>query len=74
VDLIGHIASGQHRGIFDRRGRELNGSKHGPGSFYPANDITNERKKNLATPPQPHVRKKLEPDVPQGTSRQPSST
>ena len=33
-----------------------------------------QTKKHLATPPQPHVRKKLEPSVPPGTSRQPSST
>ena len=32
-----------------------------PRRLYLANDITTERKNNLATPPQPHVRKKLEP-------------
>jgi hypothetical protein len=58
---LGSLASGPDRKVFDRRGRELNGSAFAPGWLYLANDITTERKDILATPPQPHVRKKLEP-------------
>jgi hypothetical protein len=44
----------------DRRGRELEGSQHGPGSIYFASDdITSERKEDLEHPTQRHVRKKL---------------
>ena len=59
VDLIGHIASGLSRGVSERRGASKK-ARSRPGSFYPA-IITNKRKYTLATPPQPHGRKKLEP-------------
>jgi len=70
---LGTVASGLYRKAFDRRGRELWLTAR-PRLLYLANDITTKRKVILATPPQPHVRKKLEPEVPQGTIGQPSST
>jgi hypothetical protein len=71
---LGTVVSG-HQGCkaFDRRGRELRLTAR-PRLLYLANHITTKRKDILATPPQPHVRKKLEPEVPQGTIGQPSST
>ena len=43
-----------------------------PGSFYLAHDIPLERTKttkDLAHPPQTHIHKKLEPEVPSGNQR-----
>jgi hypothetical protein len=60
TDLIGHIASGLYCGVFDRRGRELL-ARSRPRLVLSCEHITNKRNYILATPPQPHVRKKLEP-------------
>jgi hypothetical protein len=70
---LGTVVSGLYRKAFDRRGREPELAAR-PRLLYLANDITTKRKDILATPPQPHVRKKLEPGVPRGTIGQPSST
>ena len=40
-----------------------------PGSFYLAIHLLWNEQKNLAHPPQTHVRKKLEPEVPPGNQR-----
>jgi hypothetical protein len=56
---LGALAGGQHGRVFDRRGRELNGSATAPGSFtLPTTSPRNE--KILEYPPLGHVRKKLE--------------
>jgi hypothetical protein len=58
-------------GEWGRRGRELRLAA-APGCFYLAADLPLERTKNkndLAPPPQTHVRKKLEPEVPSGNQR-----
>jgi hypothetical protein len=62
-------ASGPHRRKFDRRGRELWARQPPPArsNLRPTSPL--ERSKDLAHPPQAHIRPKLEPAVPPGNQR-----
>jgi len=58
---LGPVASGRNREPFDRRGREREGSLSPPARLACKRNLLWNEEKDLAHPPQPHVRKKLEP-------------
>jgi hypothetical protein len=75
ADLIGHGRQRPLLRVIRPPGRELKSSLSSRLVLTRSHNPRTKRiKNNLAIPPQPHVRKKLEPDISQGMSRQPSST
>jgi len=73
---LGPVASGRTRGVCGRRGgASWRSTARPPARFTSRTEHhSGTKQKNLAPPPHPHVRKKLESPVPRGTRGQPSAS